>query len=89
MNTLGKRISTFRKQKKLTQEELAQQLHVTSQAVNKWENDISIPELSILIELSNLFKITLDQLIKDTNETFLVSEKEPLILKSNLIEEML
>ena len=64
MKTLGKKISEYRKQNKMTQEDLADQLNVTSQAVSKWENDLSIPDLSILIELSDLFHVSLDELVK-------------------------
>lgn len=65
MTTLGKRIAAHRKQNHYTQEDLAIKLNVSSQAVSKWENDLSIPDLSLLIELSSLFNISLDQLVKD------------------------
>lgn len=65
MNTLGQRIAAYRKQANLTQEELARQLNVSAQAVSKWENDISIPDLTLIIELSNLFSISVDQLVKE------------------------
>ena len=64
MKTLGKKISEYRKLSNMTQEDLAVQLNVTSQAVSKWENDLSIPDLPILIELSNLFHVSLDELVK-------------------------
>ena len=54
MKTLGTKISEYRKLKGLTQEQLATQLNVSSQAVSKWENDLSIPDLPILIELANM-----------------------------------
>ena len=41
MNTIGSRIAYFRKQKQMTQEELAERLSVTAQAVSKWECEIS------------------------------------------------
>lgn len=64
MKTLGTKITDYRKALKLTQEELAEKLNVTSQAVSKWENDLSIPDLPILIELSDLFHVSLDELIR-------------------------
>ena len=64
MKTLGKKISEVRKLHGMTQEELAVKLNVTSQAVSKWENDLSIPDLPTLIELSDLFHISLDELVK-------------------------
>ena len=44
METLGKRISDYRKQKNMTQEQLAEAMEISPQAVSKWENDISCPE---------------------------------------------
>ena len=60
MKTLGTKIAEYRKLKKMTQEELASKLNVSSQAVSKWENDLSIPDLQILIELSDIFNVSLD-----------------------------
>ena len=48
MNTLGQRIAYYRKRAGLTQEELAEKCSVTPQAVSKWENDISSPDISLL-----------------------------------------
>ena len=64
MKTLGNKIAENRKLKKMTQEELANKLNVSAQAVSKWENDLSIPDLPILIELADLFNVTLDELIR-------------------------
>ena len=64
MKTLGTKITENRKLKKMTQEELANILNVSAQAVSKWENDLSIPDLPILIELADLFNVTLDELIR-------------------------
>ena len=50
--TMGKRISDLRKSKGMTQEQLAQQVGVTAQAVSKWENDLSCPDISILPQLA-------------------------------------
>ena len=64
MKTLGKKISDCRKMRDMTQEELAERMSVSAQAVSKWENDLSIPDLPILIELANLFGMTLDELVR-------------------------
>ena len=69
MKTLGTKISEYRKLKQMTQEDLATKLNVTSQAVSKWENDLSIPDLSILIELADLFQVTLDELVRENKTT--------------------
>lgn len=60
---LGKTILELRKQSGMTQEELANRLGVTAQAVSKWENDISCPDISLLPELAKLFSITIDELL--------------------------
>lgn len=67
--TMGERISEFRKDRGMTQDGLAEKVGVTSQAVSKWENNLSVPDLSILIELADLFNVTLDELVRDKEET--------------------
>ena len=61
--TLGQRIQELRKRAGLTQEQLAEQLGVTRQAVSKWESDNGVPELDALIALSWYFKLTLGELL--------------------------
>ena len=58
METLGKRISENRKAKNLKQDELAEMLLVSPQAVSKWENDISCPDISLLPKLSEILGIS-------------------------------
>ncbi len=72
--TLGKRIVMHRKRLGLTQEQLAESLGVTSQAVSKWENDQSCPDISMLPKLAQLFGISVDSLLG--NETQPVYEAE-------------
>ena len=81
MKTLGNRISEYRKLKQMTQEDLAAKLNVTSQAVSKWENDLSIPDLPILIELADLFHITLDELIREKQTTAVAKVVDPQLRK--------
>lgn len=54
-NTIGKRIAALRREKGLKQEELARTLDVSSQAVSKWENDQSCPDISLLPKLAKPF----------------------------------
>lgn len=61
--TLGQRIQELRKRAGLTQEQLAEQLGVTRQAVSKWESDNGVPELDALIALSRYFNLTLGELL--------------------------
>ena len=62
--TLGQRIYQYRRAKSLSQEDLAESLNVSRQSVSKWETDGSIPDLDKMVALSELFGITLDQLVK-------------------------
>ncbi len=61
--TMGKRISELRKHKGMTQEQLAQKVGVTAQAVSKWENDLSCPDISILPQLAEALGVTTDELL--------------------------
>ncbi|MCM1054093.1 MAG: helix-turn-helix domain-containing protein [Bacteroides sp.] len=61
--TLGQKIGYLRKVRKLTQEELAEKLGVSPQAVSKWENDISCPDIMLLPEIAKLFNVTVDSLL--------------------------
>ena len=61
--TLGKRISANRKRLGLTQDQLAEKLGVTAQAVSKWENDQSCPDIAILPVLAEIFGISIDALL--------------------------
>lgn len=55
----------IRKNKGLTQEALAEKLNVSRQAVAKWESGQVYPDISNLIQISNLFNVTVDYLVKD------------------------
>ena len=61
--TMGNRINKYRKLKNMTQEELAEKMGVSSQAVSKWEKDASCPDISLLPQLSKLLGITTDELL--------------------------
>lgn len=66
--TIGSRIAKFRKEKNMTQEELANLLGVSSQAVSKWENDASCPDISLLPQLCQVLGITADELLTGKND---------------------
>ena len=73
MNTIGKRISEYRKKKNLKQDELAEMLGVSPQAVSKWENDLSCPDISLLPELSRIFGVSIDEIVQGKKEEPIVS----------------
>ena len=61
--SLGTNISRLRAEKRLSQGDLAEVLEVSRQSVSKWETDSSVPDLDKLIKLSQLFRVTLDELV--------------------------
>lgn len=62
-NTIGSRIAQGRKAKGYTQEEFSQLLDVTAQAVSKWENDISCPDIQLLPKIAEILDISTDELL--------------------------
>ena len=61
---LGKQIKKQRQEAQLSQEELANRVYVSRQTISNWENDKSYPDVNSLILLSEIFQISLDNLIK-------------------------
>ena len=81
MESIGNRIAKYRKEKALTQEGLAEKLGVSSQAVSKWENDASCPDISLLPQLCRELGITTDELLTGKSEIVQVlpeSQRKPL-----------
>ena len=67
--TLGKRIGMLRRQKGLKQDELAEKLGVSPQAVSKWENDQTCPDISLLPELARMLEVSVDELLSGKRES--------------------
>jgi len=63
--TLGKRIASLRKEKGLKQDTLAEALGVSPQAVSKWENDQTCPDISLLPKLADLLGVSVDELLSE------------------------
>lgn len=63
LKAIGKNIADIRKKHNLTQGDLASALNVSTQAVSKWENGVNLPEVSVLVALSQLFRISVDELL--------------------------
>ncbi len=61
----GKRVAFFRKEKGITQKELAEFLHISYQAVSKWESGKSLPTIEMLYEISNLLNVSVDVLLNE------------------------
>lgn len=70
--TLGKRIATLRKEKGIKQEELAQMLDISAQAVSKWENDLTCPDINALPKLAQILGVSVDELLSGKQEPAVV-----------------
>lgn len=71
---LSEKLYTLRKKSGLSQEQLAEQLSVSRQAISKWESGQSVPESDKLIVISNYFKVSLDYLLKEESEQETITE---------------
>ena len=65
--TLGEKISKLRTTNKMSQGDLAEKLNVSRQSISKWETNASVPELDKLIQLCDLFGISLDEVVRSDN----------------------
>jgi transcriptional regulator with XRE-family HTH domain len=65
MKTIGQNIARLRKEKGITQEQLAEICNVSPQAVSKWENDNSCPDVTLLKLLARTFGVSVDELLDD------------------------
>ena len=63
MNQVGKNIKRFREKKKITQEEMAQALFITRQAVSNWENGKTEPDIDTMQKIADFLNITMEELI--------------------------
>lgn len=79
--TIGSRIAKFRKARNMTQEDLANVMGITAQAVSKWENDLSCPDISILSKLCRTLGVTTDELLEGKRDDVMLvpeSQRKPL-----------
>lgn len=86
--TLGQRIAFYRKKQVLTQAQLGEQLNISAQAISKWENDQAEPDITTLIQLSKILKVTLNELLTGQTPVAPTSEapapKKPPAIKEAL-----
>lgn len=76
----GKKISILRKNKGITQEDLAQQLAVSPQAISKWENGHTMPEVSLLVDLAEILGSTIDEILLPTENSDMDANFEHVLL---------
>ena len=69
--TIGEKIREYRQKKGLTQDSLAAELHISSQAISKWENGQTMPDINLLVPISKVLEISLNDLLgTDRREEF-------------------
>lgn len=78
---IGEKIKELRKTNKLTQEQLAEYLSISSQAVSKWETGSSSPDIDMLPRLASFFSITIDELM-DFDRQRIIDEVDELVAES-------
>ncbi len=81
---IGKFIAELRKENKMTQEQLAEKIGVTNKSISRWENGKTMPDLSIIIILSDLFNVEISELLNGRK----MSVKE-LQSKRNLLDNLI
>ena len=62
-NRIGQFIAELRKEKKITQKDLATQLHITDKAVSKWERGLSCPDIVLLTSIADILGVTTSELL--------------------------
>ena len=92
--TLSENIRKFRKERRLTQEQLAEVMGVTTGAVHKWESGLSVPDISLIVELADFFdKLTLEVPVISSGQFEDLRESvnperlknHPIMMKENII----
>lgn len=85
--SLGENIIRLRGEKNLSQERLAAELEVSRQAVSKWETNTSVPELDKLLRMSELFGVTLDELVKGASTSAASQGKTMPVTETEIVHE--
>ena len=85
--TFGQRFSRLRKNLGLKQEDIAEKVNISAQAVSKWENDLSAPDISTLPILADILNVSLDELLgREVEETKIVPEGKRKDINSMLLK---
>ncbi|MCH5179821.1 MAG: helix-turn-helix domain-containing protein [Erysipelotrichales bacterium] len=93
METFGQRLSRLRKEHELTQNDIAERLNISAQAISKWENDLTSPDIDSLIRLADIFNISLDELMgREVNTTMYLEKEErkdinKMIFKISIVDD--
>lgn len=82
-NIVAENISSLRQMHNMTQMELGEKLNYSDKTISKWERGESTPDISVLVEIADLFGVTLDSLVRPENMKAAVSESKPEETKYN------
>ncbi len=85
MNTIGQNIAYFRKQKNMTQEELAEKMSVTAQAISKWECDTSYPDITVIQALSRVLGVGVTELLDGIQTPAQINDAPQEIIDSRIV----
>lgn len=89
-NVISRYLQLLRKSHNLTQDELAKKLDISRQAVSKWETGTTIPDLDVLLKISKLYGITINEILEPTIQSKRVSDFEQIaIIPQNELKEIL
>ena len=91
MCTIGEKIAELRKNRKMTQEELANVIGVSSQSISKWENNTTMPDILLLPIIAEIFEVTLDELFsieKNQKTKRIPMEETPLAVYDAVLDTM-
>ena len=80
---IGDKLKQARLNKKMTQEEVADKLYVSRQSISNWENNKTYPDLGNVLALSDLYEISLDELLKGSDNFMKHLEESTDIVRSN------
>ena len=85
--TFGQRFARLRKNLELKQDDIAEKVNISAQAVSKWENDLSAPDISTLPILADILNVSLDELLgREVEQTKIVPEPERKDINSMLLK---
>lgn len=87
--SLGENLQFLRKKNDITQEQLAEKLEVSRQSVSKWESDTTYPEMEKLVQLCQMFHVTMDNLIQKDISFLYVEDKSHYDAHMNLFNKMI
>ena len=73
---IGRFLRELRKEKELTQEQLAEKFGVSSRSVSRWENGITMPELGILVELADYYEVDIKEIIDGERKSEIMEKEE-------------